>query len=461
MAKQKDSQTVRPTLAVDVVEWGHRARRGWLRCELGTNIKFSMADLASYFFAAWDPTVYDAFLVAAVVEFADRTQRRPALTWQREFELNIPVHDPSLWSTSGVSETLKDALVLLTGDLWHITFYKRRRDHERPQQGHFTLPQGTMAVMPFSDGLDSRAVAGLIARWMGDKFVRVRLGTKDYDGHVPAKRPFTSVPYDVKAGTKKFAESSARSRGFKFALISSLAAYLAKAWQVIVPESGQGALGPALVVVGQGYEDYRSHPLFTGRIEKFLYALLRYDVRFQFPRIWHTKAETLKRFVEECEDGPSWRDTWSCWQQNRHSSVGGKRRHCGVCAACMLRRLSVHAAGLHEAPETYLWEKLEATSFDQGAAERVPEKKKGGRMRHYAVAGALHLDHLASLRSSASHAATLKLSAFQLGRALSLPQAEAGVNLDRLLAQHESEWSGFMHLLGDSSFVTHWSAAPA
>jgi Queuosine biosynthesis protein QueC len=313
--------------------------------------------------------------------------------------------------------------------------------------------------MPFSDGLDSRSVAGLMTREVGDKFVRVRLGTKD--GHLLRKRPFASVPYNVNAGANKFVESSARSRGFKFALLSGLAAHLAKARQVIVPKSGQGALGPALVVVGQAYEDYRSHPLFTGRMEKFLYALLGHHVLFQFPRIWHTKAETLKKFVEECEDGSSWKDTCSCWQQNRHSSVDGKRRHCGVCAACMLRRLSVHAAGLQEAPETYLWEGLDAPSFGEGAAESIPEKKKRGRMRHYAIAGALHLDHLASLRSSPAHAGMLKLSAFQLSRSLDLAEAEARANLDRLLAEHESEWKHFMHSLGDASFVAHWSAAAA
>ncbi len=50
--------------------------------------------------------------------------------------------------------------------------------------------------------------------------------------------------------------------------------YLAGASRVIVPESGQGALGPALVPVGQAYVDYRSHPLFTERMERFLAALL-------------------------------------------------------------------------------------------------------------------------------------------------------------------------------------------
>ena len=55
--------------------------------------------------------------------------------------------------------------------------------------------------------------------------------------------PFTTVPYKIAAGDFNFPETSGRSRGFKFALLSGIAAYLANVRRVIVPESGQGALG--------------------------------------------------------------------------------------------------------------------------------------------------------------------------------------------------------------------------
>jgi len=450
-----------PSIAVEVVEAGIRSHRGWVRCEIGGNIEFNIHHLESYCFAEWNPTVYDALLVAAAVEFADKTQRRPALMWQRDIELRIPVHDPALWADPAVLEALRDTLAILTGDHWEIGFYKRSRPLDPPRQGHFSLPDGSIAVIPFSDGLDSRAVAGLMAREMGTKLIRVRLGSKSYNP--PPSRlpePFTSVPYKVRKGDHEFVESSARSRGFKFALISGLAAYLAKAGKVIVPESGQGALGPALVTVGHAYEDYRSHPIFTEQMEKFLAALLRHRVRFEFPRLWYTKAETLREFVTECDGGSSWSETWSCWQQNRHASVDGKKRHCRICAACMLRRLSVHAAGLTEPPETYVWENLGAASFEAGAAASFDRKRITRKLHQYAIAGALHLDHLAGLRSSPANALTLSLSAFQLSRLLNLPEAEARTKLDRLLAQHENEWNAFAASLGADSFIANWAGSP-
>lgn len=456
---EKNELSPRPLLSVHVVEDGGGVRKDWMRCHLGRNIEFSTERLESYCVATWEPILYDALVVAAAVEFADRTLRRPQLGWQRDFELAIPVHNPSHWNSGSVSEALHEALNFLTGDHWTIEFFKRTKSASTPAQDRFTLPSGVTAVIPFSDGLDSRCVAGLLGREMGNRLIRVRLGKKASDGKTlhRMRQPFTSVPYHVRANDKQFVESTARSRGFKFALISGLAAYLTKAGQVIVSESGQGALGPALVTVGQGYEDYRSHPQFTKRMERFLEALLHHKIDFSFPQIWLTKAETLKRFVNECSDSASWVDTWSCWQQNRHVSVEGKRRQCGICAACLLRRLSVHGAGLSEPGKVYVWGNLSASNFEAGAVRSFERRKITGALWQYAIAGALHLDHLAHLRSSAASRGPLGLCAFQLGQSLGLPEADVGGKLDRLLAQHEKEWADFMESLGDSSFLRNWA----
>ncbi len=448
----------RPSLKVHVVERATGGQKGWMRCEIDRNIEFDTARLESYCFATWEPVVYDAMLVAAAVEFADKIQRRPQMSWQRDLQLAIPVHDQQHWNSKPVTDSLHEVLNFLTGDRWTVEFYKRTKSANTLSQGRFKLPVDVNAVIPFSDGLDSRCVAGLLACEMGDKLIRVRLGTKSWDGKGlhGLGQPFTSVPYHVRADKKQFVESSARSRGFKFALISGLAAYLTKAGRVIVPESGQGALGPALVTVGQGYEDYRSHPLFTDKMERFLEALLHHKVRFCFTQLWLTKAETLRKFVDECKDGSSWADTWSCWQQTRHVSVAGKKRQCGICAACLLRRMSVHGAGLSEPKETYVWENLSAGRFETGAASSFPMKKVTKALQQYAIAGALHLDHLAQLRKSPANSGMLSLCAFQLSQSLGLPEADICSKLNRLLAQHEKEWKDFMESLGQTSFLGNW-----
>lgn len=322
------------------------------------------------------------------------------------------------------------------------------------------MPAGAAAVVPFSEGLDSRAVAGLMGRELGDRLIRVRLGSKAADRHTLSRRrePFTSVPYRVRVEDARSCESSVRSRGFKFALVSGLAAYLVRAGQVIVPESGQGALAPALVPVGQAYEDYRNHPLFIDRMEKFLKALFGHAVRFEFPRLWFTKGETLAAFVRECDGGDAWSGTWSCWQQSRQASVDGHKRQCGICAACVLRRMSVHAAGLAQPKDTYVWENLSSADFAAGIAATFGENRITGALREYAIAGVLHLDHLAGLRHGRSGAVALNLAAHQIGRSRGLTAGGTRARLDRLLIQHESERKNFVESLGPNSFVADWAS---
>jgi 7-cyano-7-deazaguanine synthase in queuosine biosynthesis len=424
-------------------------------CEIGPNIQFSTEKLESYCLSEWEPIIFDALLLAGAVEFCDRIQKRLPLAWGRQFELTIAVHNPDRWNDESVVVPLKDSLDFLTGDRWEIRFRKRRSPITPPRQGHFQIPAGTTAVIPFSDGLDSRAVAGLMARHYGDRLIRVRLGSKAFDPPTGSpKLPFTSVPYRVRSEEQRFVETSARSRGFKFAMVSGLAAYLSGASQIIVPESGQGALGPALVPVGHGYEDYRNHPLFTDRMEVLLHGLFGRHIRFEFPRLWNTKGETLAEFAgASATSSPI--DAWSCWQQSRQTSVNGRKRQCGICAACMLRRLSVHAAGLVEATETYVWENLGASSFKEGAASGF--SKITNAMHEYAIAGTLHHDHLASLADVKADRRPIKRSAFLLARSRRISEDLAVARLARLLQQHAAEWRHFVCSLGPKSFIRQWA----
>jgi len=416
-----------PSIQVDVVEHGLTARRGRLRCEIGQNLEFNTASLESYFFAGWKPVVFDAMLLAAAVEFCDRTQRRPATGWGRSIDLSLPVHQPDRWNEPKVKEALHDALTYLTGDLWNITFNARKYEEAELRQGRLSLSNDVSAVIPFSDGLDSLALSGIMERTLGNKLVRIRLGSRNLrsDKQNRSRQPFTSVPYKLSRGDKAFVESSVRSRGFKFAIISGIAAYLAEADTIIIPEGGQGALGPALVTVGQAYPDYRSHPAFTLRMERFFSVLLEKQVQFKFPRIWNTKGETLEYYISGCDkDSTAWETTWSCWQQARQVAVQGKKRQCGICAACLLRRLSVHAAACSEPPNTYVWENLSAPTFEVGAAASFDRKNITQAMHEYAIAGVLHLDHLAGLRNSPTNAAELNLNIFKLAETLGIDSSQ-------------------------------------
>ncbi|GFO63157.1 7-cyano-7-deazaguanine synthase [Geomonas paludis] len=442
-----------PQLQVQVLEEGCPAMDGWESLYLGKDIIFSTWALQSYAFARWDPLIFDVIVLAAGIEYADKVLRRPSLGWARRIRLKIPVHSLDVWSSSTVATALQNAVEFLTGDYWTFEFVQRVLPAKPPSQDSLQFPANTVAVLPYSDGMDSRSVAGILGKAYKNQLVRVRVGSKSWDRKISAKNcePFTTVPYKVPVRARN-RETSGRSRGFKYTIISCIAAYLAGATEIVIPESGQGALGPAIMNVGHGYPDYRNHPFFTKKMEHLYKQLFGSELHFIFPRIWSTKGETLKEFVEVC-NGADWKSTRSCWQSNIWAGVNGKLRQCGICAACMLRRVSVHAAGLVEDPDVYIVTDLTAKSMESAVHKGYSKVTKA--FKEYAIAGTLHMDDLARMADAAA-SPIVKRHATLLASVMDLPCQEAEQRLGALLNRHAKEWRNYLESLGEDSFVKQW-----
>jgi hypothetical protein len=437
---------------VDAIEFGEAAREGASVATLGQTITLSIEGLKDFFFADWRCELIDLLVIAAAVEYCDLSVRRTSWGWARSFDLLVAVHDEELWSAPSVRNALEEALAFLTGDRWSVSFTKRRDPVVKIRPHLFVFDTPDKVIMPYSDGLDSRAVAAIVEDQEKGGLVRVRLGSKGVDSaKVPRKkRRFATVPFDVKLGKRQRKESSARSRGFKFAVITGIAAQLAPVDRIVVTESGQGALGPILASTGQSYPDYRVHPAFTRRIERLFQALTDKAPTYEYPRIWKTKGETLAE-ANALATPPSWHDTRSCWQDSRRVSFEGLRRQCGVCAACMLRRMSIHSAGMEEPASEYIWEDLSAAKIEDGAVAGFSGMSPA--FRDYALAGILHLDHLAALSESGLHQRTVRRVARETAEALGMELAEGERGLASLLEQHRAEWLEFLISLGKRSFV--------
>ncbi|QDC37276.1 7-cyano-7-deazaguanine synthase [Sphingobium fuliginis] len=439
-------------IVVDAVEVGAALRDDAAPALLDSVISLSTAGLESYFYTGWRPELVDLMVIAAAVEYCDLSVRRPSWGWARSFDLRVAVHDLARWEDEAVGEALEDALTFLTGDQWAVSFVQRERDIERVGQGTLGFDVRDRIIVPYSDGIDSRAVSALVEEAEGGGLVRVRLGTKGADrrSRDPRERRFMSVPYHVRLDSRQRVESTARSRGFKFAVITGIAACLANVGRIIVTESGQGALGPILATLGQAYPDYRVHPAFTRCIEKLFAALTGKRIRYEYPRIWSTKGETIKA-AAALASPPSWSSTRSCWQNSRQVAFAGERRQCGICAACMLRRLSMQAAGIAEPASNYIWEDLSASDVASGAVAGFALMTKA--LQEHAVAGVLHLDHLAALAGSAIHRRAIARVARETAEALSIAPEDAEAKIHDLLARHRIEWLRFQSSLGQDSFV--------
>ena len=437
---------------VDAIEPGEPPRDGARVATLGETITLSIEGLKDFFFADWRYDLIDLLVIVAAVEYCDLSVRRPAWGWARSFDLLVAVHEEQKWSTPPVLDALEETLAFLTGDRWSVSFTKRRDSVVKITPRRLDLDTPDKVIMPYSDGLDSRAVAAIVEEEEKGGLVRVRLGSKGVDSaNVPRKkRRFATVPFDVKLGKRLRVESSARSRGFKFAVITGIAAQLASVDRIVVTESGQGALGPILAWSGQSYPDYRVHPAFTRRIERLFLALTDKAATYEYPRIWTTKGETLA-VASALANPPTWVDTRSCWQDSRRVSFEGERRQCGVCAACMLRRMSLHSAGIEEPASRYIWENLGAAEMEEGVVAGFSGMSPA--FRDYGLAGILHLDHLAALSGSALHERTVRRVARETADALAMEMAEGERALTSLLERHRAEWLAFLNGLGSRSFV--------
>ncbi|OZG73087.1 hypothetical protein BTA51_11355 [Hahella sp. CCB-MM4] len=443
------------SLTVDVVEPHNTLLpTSAVACEINNHIQFNPEILETYCAKNLESIVYDLLITTAAIEFSDRYKPRSRVKWPRDIQLRIPVADPSHWSSPSVSDSLRKTLNVLTGDHWRLYFVQRSSKYTEAVQSQLDYPPNASAIMAYSDGLDSRSVASIFEDSEGkDTLIKVRVGSSDKQNGKPAA--FTAIPFTVKYPKHHHKEDSFRSRGFKFAAISAIAAYLSKTKNIIVPESGQGALSPVLLPLHAQYPDFRNHPVFFRKMESFIYALLGYSLNYSQPRIWFTKGETVFSALNTGIPEDVLKDTRSCWQSRYNVSFGGIRHQCGACAACLLRRLSLNHAEIEESENTYYWSNLSSSSFEKAAPDSLSTRKGFKTMKANAVAGVRHFDELANLVKD-SNTRFLLAHSLELAKSTNQKHEDVHIRLTEMLKKHSHEWHEFLNSLKDKSFINNW-----
>ncbi len=426
---------------------------GYVACVLGRELQVDPKILADYCFNDVTPLAFDLALLASAVAFTDRiVPRTLSTTWVRQLRLSVPVSSER-WRLSDVQQRLVETLHLLTGDRWDIRFRFTRPTQQRSTQSVLQFKHPNPAAMPYSDGLDSFAVARLLQHskeFDGRTLILVTTGSRaDADQGEAKGRLRVAVPFRLSQAhsSVRLREPSYRSRAFVYGALAGLAVKLAGGTRVLVPESGQSSLGPALCPVGGEALDLRSHPRFTQTLAGFLGSLLEAPIVFEHPRLWHTKGETLQK-LNSVGLADRWERTWSCPRSTRHVRLDKTKVHCGVCAACLLRRQSLLRAGLYNA-EPYQWPNLSAPTLAEAAAENARPTTKDD-FRH-AACGALCMNSLAKLGDD-GHDPILRQAVSDLPRVLG-SEGELLNNLRHLVCAHQAEWHAFVAAQGDRSYL--------
>lgn len=430
-----------------VIEMGQkRTHTGPEIAEIGVEIDVDPLILDGIAQGTFLPVHHDLLIICAAIEYADRRWPRNDF-WSRNLHLSIPVTELAIWQNPAVSAGLEHVLRYLTCDNWRFNFVRAHKYMHPAGQKKIIFGDKTFAIA-YSDGLDSRAVWALSGPSEESVCIRV---AKQYHKAKPGDSLFMQIPFAVSVSENR--ESTFRTRAFQFAALTAIAAHIGNFNRIVVPESGQGALSPALLPLHRVYADYRNYPTFFRKMEHFIVQLLNHKVCYEQSRLWFTKGQTMSEFLtlrgKTPEDLIS---TRSCWQARNVVNHMRRRRQCGLCAACVLRRFSLHEANVVEPQGAYVIEDLTVSSVKQ--ALPVDKEKFVSSMTAYGIAAIRHFQQFADMAKQTDQ--KLSTATGELATALNSPKRDILQKLRILLTNHEKEWTAFISSQGRRSFLLNW-----
>ena len=442
-----DLNNVKISVILDI----NQGPKGAIPCVVGRDLKFSTKVLEAYRFRPLTPEIHDLMLLAGAVSFADSlVTRKTSKGWSRYFEIYLPVYNPGFWCQGKILSSLRNVLEPLTGDFWHFNFLQRNNTCPASSQILFEMDEGPITVIPYSDGLDSFAVARLQANLLVEEsFFLVTTGNhKNADreweeNRLDGRKRRVSIPFSVPKKTESYRlrENSCRSRAFVFGIMAGIAAYLCKSNRIVIPESGQGSLGPSLAPVGFEVADTRAHPKFSRRLAEFLNYSLEWEIKIEHPQLWKTKGETLKELRNLSLEN-NWAGTMSC-PRKRHMNLNGRKVHCGICSSCLLRRQSLLASDLGGNSEPYIWDKVSDILYSTNST------RGNNQCSEHAKIGVLSLHQLACLLDSNQIGEnSIQLESMELPEILGESFEEVEEKIHRLILTHKAEWNHFAESQG-------------
>lgn len=314
-----------------------------------------------------DEKALDLLFVSSICYVVDKTVKRKNDYdgWTRNLEIEIPVSELSLWKK--VSKIFNETLGFLSGDNWRVTFVKRNENlfeapliKRKSKKTTIDLNEFTGSCA-FSGGMDS--LIGAINLLDGKSKEKLYLiGHHDESGPASAQnRLFTALAAEypsksellqVRVGHKpsEAKERTSRSRSFLFI---SIAVYVARAIgadiPVYIPENGFIALNMPLTPSRSSACSTRTmHPYFISKVRELLEAL-----GIQNPLINPLESRTKGECVAECKNLKLFasvvNESVSCSSTSRKQlwkRINDETRNCGHCVPCLIRRASLHKAGL-------------------------------------------------------------------------------------------------------------------
>lgn len=282
---------------------------------------------------------------------ADLACARGAETeWNRRIDVHIPVRDPARWQA--MAPDLSDLFAELTYDELGLTFYRDGSPPDPPRQRRTRFGEFD-AVALFSGGMDSFAgaaqlvadgrVPALVTHSTGSAApaaVRYLQGEIQKLGDLGPLMKLTAQ----RRGQTGTAENSQRSRSLLFLGLAAVVAAASGVEDVYINENGVMAVHAPMTAARVGSLSTRTA---SPKLVDAFAAVARTALEAPSLQVHNilqrdTKPEVAGRAVS-LGVGHCLANTVSCWSIARNS------RHCGYCAPCLIRRISMETHGVVDA----------------------------------------------------------------------------------------------------------------
>lgn len=198
----------------------------------------------------------------------------------------------------------------------------------------------------FSGGLDSTAGALLLIKSQLAPILSHTITGNIVFGRVcklmknPALRDLSLIATEMR--TVAADSSPVMTRGLLFLSNAMVLASSMGHRQIFVPENGPLMINPHVSPLADPTKN--AHPYLLTTLERIYNQLTQAKVNIKPIFKDATKADLIRK-IRGAENVIN--QTWSCFK------IQGQARMCGICFACLVRRLSAIAAGYKEPPGTY------------------------------------------------------------------------------------------------------------
>jgi 7-cyano-7-deazaguanine synthase in queuosine biosynthesis len=354
----------------------------------GQHFRLDHHSISRYLRVPLTNRMVDLLRIASTVYFVDRAVRRDRSGrgdgWARRITSSIEVQDIGFWKRSETKELLEHTVGFLSGDHWSFEFSAGAAVHN-PCCQRLKLGDTPPLVCLYSGGLDSaaglayrlsmgidRPIMPVVVRHRTDIAKTAIKQLSLLESHFGVTLfPVTAMMSTVRPRRLGAEESSQRARSFLFLSVGGVVAWATDSDGVELYESGIGAINVPLLAGMEGSQATRScHPAFLRNMAALLTLAAERQIDVRLPFMELTKGEIVQQGLRLTGLQSLASATVSCVNYPlRHMRNRGWRT-CGVCPACIFRRLALHAGGINESPENYDIDLLSPLSDHMGAKKQ-------------------------------------------------------------------------------------------